>query len=288
MASRPHVSFSAISQYQRCPLQYYFQRVLKLPIDTVASGLVLGGAVHAALAEHHRQLHRREFSAEYDLDLEEVRWAFLDEFERRENEAIVLYGARENRDGLIEQGMALVDAYLKTDPPSNIRQIEQQVLVPLVNSSGDYLEKPLAAVADLVYGEDGHITIRELKTSKRAYSQSEVDAALQATCYANAIHQTTGQWPTIEYGVLTKTKTPRVQLLTTCRGGSDVGRLGDLVESIERAVQAGIFYPIESPLNCSSCPYRAECLEWRPTNNAARELVQLSHELNGHKEVATC
>lgn len=293
MGSRPHTSYSAVSQYQRCPLQYYFQRILKLPSDTVASGLVLGGAVHEALAEYHRQLQRIEQAGgsaiDTEVDIEAIRWQFLDEYERRENHAAIEYGSRETRDGLIEQGMTLVEAYLKTEPPKGIQQIEQYVLVPLINSSGDPLEKPLAAVADLIYGDDNGVTIRELKTSKRAYNQAQVDTAMQATCYANAVYQTRGVWPTIEYAVLTKTKTPKAQLLTTTRGLNDLGRLGDLVQTIERAVDAGIFFPIESPMNCSGCPYRAECLEWKPTTPTERELVQLTHEQNGrHEEAATC
>lgn len=275
MGYRPHTSYSAISQYQRCPLQYYFQRVLRLPSDTAASGLVLGGAVHEALAEYHRQLQRIERAGGPDVNVEEVRWKLIEEYERRESEAKVQYGSRETRDGLIEQGMTLVETYLQTDPPKTIRQVEQTVLVPLVNSSGDTLETPLATVADLIYGNDDQLTIRELKTSKRAYTQDQIDTALQATCYANAVVESRGVWPTIEYAVLTKTKTPRAQLLTTSRGIDDLGRLGDLVQSIDRAVAAGVFYPIESPLNCSGCPYRSECLEWKPTTPTEWELIQL-------------
>lgn len=288
MAGRPHVSYSAVSQYQRCPLQYYFQRVLRLPVDSVASGLVFGGAVHAALADYHRQLQRQERAGGPGTDIESVRWAFLDEYERRENEAVVQYGAREHRDGLIEQAMALIDVYLATPPPTHIRIVEQQILAPLTNSSGEYLERPLVAVADLIYGPDDDITVRELKTSKRLYSQQEVDTSLQATCYAHAVAESVGSWPSVEYGVLTKTKTPKAQFLATTRGPQDASRLGDLVETVERAVAEHIFFPIESPLNCSSCPYRAECLEWKPSTPKEQQLIELSYGLNGFKEAAAC
>ena len=54
--SHPHWSYSAISQYLRCPLQYFFQRILGLPSRSIGLGLVLGSAVHAGLAEYHRRL----------------------------------------------------------------------------------------------------------------------------------------------------------------------------------------------------------------------------------------
>ena len=54
-----------------------------------------------------------------------------------------------------------------------------------------------------------------------------------------------------------------------------LGRLGDIVQTIEKAVDAGIFYPVESAMNCSTCSYRQPCREWgRPSENA--KLIQLN------------
>ncbi|REK23089.1 MAG: hypothetical protein DWQ42_15785 [Planctomycetota bacterium] len=54
--TRPHWSFSQVAQYQRCPLQYYFERIARLPRPFTPTGLALGSAVHAALAACHEQL----------------------------------------------------------------------------------------------------------------------------------------------------------------------------------------------------------------------------------------
>jgi hypothetical protein len=45
----------------------------------------------------------------------------------------------------------------------------------------------------------------------------------------------------------------KVQRLTTTRESSEFARLGDLVQTIERSTELGIFYPIENPMNCSNC-----------------------------------
>jgi CRISPR/Cas system-associated exonuclease Cas4 (RecB family) len=252
--------------------------------------MVLGGAVHAALAEHHRQLQARE---ERDAALvpERVLAEVEAEWQRREGEGTVAYPPDESRDELLGVARRLVTAYLATEPPTGIVAVEERVTVPLVNSRGAFLEKPLVAVADLVYGEPGELTVRELKTSARAFSQGEVDLAPQATCYAHATHQRHGVWPRVEYCVLTKTKTPRAQLVTTERTASHAGRLGDLVESVDRAVTAGVFYPIESPLNCSGCPFRSECRAWRPSGSPTAprpELHQVLHEAAHQNGVARC
>jgi CRISPR/Cas system-associated exonuclease Cas4 (RecB family) len=102
----------------------------------------------------------------------------------------------------------------------------------------------------------------------------ESETSLQPTCYVNAVRESYGHHATVEYTVLVKTKTPRVQRLTTVRTDEDLGRLGDIVENIERAIQAKIFYPVESPLNCSTCPFRQPCREWGNSENP--RLIQLN------------
>ena len=56
LTSRPHWSYSQISQYLRCPLQYFFERVAKLKRPFSPSAMALGSAVHEGLADYHRQL----------------------------------------------------------------------------------------------------------------------------------------------------------------------------------------------------------------------------------------
>ena len=126
------------------------------------------------------------------------------------------------------------------------------MLAPIANSRGDYLEKPLLVVPDLITRQDdGTLKIIEIKTSGRSYSESEVATSLQPTFYANALYELTGEEPAVEYAVLVKTKMPKVQRIEAIRTTTDFGRLGDIIGAVERAIEAGIFYPVESPLNCS-------------------------------------
>lgn len=272
---RPHWSYSAINQYLRCPLQYYFQRILKLPQPTVSSGLVLGSAIHNALAVFHQYLMEKKEPVE-----QQIRQEFFETWVSRTEEQKVEFKANESQNDLIEQGLGLLKLYQEEPPPQNIVAIEQRFLVPLHNSEGEYLETPLIAFTDLITKEEEILKVTEFKTSGRSYGEFEVESSLQATCYVNAVIETTGQMPTVEYAVLVKTKTPKLQRLKTSRTEDDLGRLGDLVENVERAVTNEIFYPIETPLNCSTCSYRLQCREWKPKPtpvNAARK----SHELNG-------
>lgn len=102
----------------------------------------------------------------------------------------------------------------------------------------------------------------------------EAETSLQTTCYINAAQEVFGTPATVEYTVLIKTKTPKVQRLTAVRNDEDLARLGDIVETIERGINAEIFYPVETPLNCSTCPYRQPCREWSLPENT--ELIPLN------------
>lgn len=272
---RPHWSYSAINQYLRCPLQYYFQRILKLPQPTVSSGLVLGSAIHNALAVYHQYLIEKKEPVE-----QQIRQEFFETWLLRTEEQKVEFKANESLEDLMEQGLALLKLYLEEPPPQNIVAIEQRFLVPLHNSEGEYLETPLLAFTDLITKEEEVFKVTEFKTSGRSYGDFEVESSLQATCYVNAVIETTGEMPTVEYAVLVKTKTPKLQRLKTSRTEDDLGRLGDLVQNVERAVANEIFYPIETPLNCSTCSYRQECREWKPKGAQSEAAIEL-HELNG-------
>jgi len=276
---RPHWSYSAINQYLRCPLQYYFQRILKLPQPTVSSGLILGAAVHSALAVYHRYLMENKEPVE-----QQIRQEFFETWILRSNEQIVEFKAGESKGDLMEQGLALLKLYMDAPPPQGIVGIEQRFLVPLHNSDGEYLETPLLAFMDLITQEADVLKVTEFKTSGRAYGEFEVETSLQATCYVNAIVESTGEMPTVEYTVLVKTKTPKLQTLKTSRTEDDLGRLGDLVQNVERAVANDVFYPVETPLNCSTCAYRQPCRDWRPEGSSCTEAMEL-HDLNG---VRTC
>lgn len=278
MYDRPHWSYSAISQFQSCPLRFYFQRILKLPQPSVSGSLVLGSSVHKVLAEYHRTVQEDE-----PTDVAGLHKILAKSWDERDGEVRIVFRSGEDREELIAQGIALIEAYLQEPPPQNIIGIEQEILAPIHNSRGEYLETPLLAVLDLITEGHEELTVCEFKTSGRSYSEMEVETSLQPTCYVNAVQEIVGVTPIVEYTVLIKTKTPRVQRLVTVRDDQDLGRLGDIVENIERAIKAGVFYPVESPLNCSSCPFRQPCREWSSSDQVHEPIPT-----ENHSEVAAC
>ena len=81
-------------------------------------------------------------------------------------------------------GISLVDLYLNDEPPGNILAVKEPLLAPVVNSASVYLEKPLLVVPDLITRPaDEAPMIREIETSGRAFSDSEVATSPQPTAY---------------------------------------------------------------------------------------------------------
>lgn len=277
LVSRSHWSYSQISQYLRCPLQYYFERILKLPRPMVPGGMALGSAIHAGLATFHRHLQQgQEFSQD------QLKQSFLDAFGADDGRPLELK-ANETRQSLTDQGMALLEAYWKEPNVGEIIAVEEPLLVPLVTSSGDVLEKPLVTVIDLLSRSEEELLIDEFKTSSRKYSEAEAESALQASCYVHAVRERYDESATVRYTVLVKTKTPVVQRITTVRIQDDFKRIGDIVQAVERGINAHAFYPVESPMNCSSCCFRSQCREWQGTNTGPAPLTIPTQE-----EPASC
>jgi len=254
---RPHWSYSSLNQFLKCPPQYYFERVLGLSRRITTDAQVLGSAIHAALAEHHKGLMDAK-----PISAPRIQQAFLASWSDQTDGRDVVYD-KYSPDDAKDLGIALIETYLGEPQPENIVAVEAPMLTPIADSRGEVLEKPLLAVADLIIRtSDNTPKVVEIKTAGRSFSESEVASSLQATCYASALYELTGEEPLVEYAVLVKTKTPKVQRIETIRTLADFGRLGDVAGVVERAVEAEIFYPVESPLNCSSCPFHRECRSW--------------------------
>jgi putative RecB family exonuclease len=193
---------------------------------------------------------------------DEVVDALVQTWNARESEKCVVYRDGETHDRCLAQGVELIQAYLRDPPPERIVAVEHEMIVPIQNSHSEYLEKPLVAISDLITEHDAGLKVTELKTGSRAYSEADVKTSLQPLCYVHAVTETFCKPVDVEFVVLVKTKTPKVQRRRVAQSGADAGRLGDIVQAIERAITSNAFYPVESALNCSTCPFRSPCREW--------------------------
>ena len=135
--------------------------------------------------------------------------------------------------------------------------------VPLIDASGEMLEKPLIGEFDLTMEVGGVYTIVDWKTSAKRWPATKPRTDLQPTCYLWAHHHATGDLNAqFRFDVVTKTKTPVCEKLYTRRSTDDFKRLGELVRVLENIVANECFYPADSSWECSNCPYSLACQSW--------------------------
>jgi hypothetical protein len=221
-------------------LSYYFDRVAKLPKPFISGGFVLGATVHQTLAEYHRGIQEGRI-----VEPDQIHATLMRTWTEMENREPIQYRDGEDREKLVNQAVALLDLYAKEPVSECVVAVEEPLLVPLFNSRGEALEKLLLAIPDLITRNKGELTVTEFKTSGRRFSELETDASLQASCYAHAVQDRYDEQPRVRYTILVKTKTPQIQHLETIRNDADVTRLGDVVQAVERAIEAEAFYPVE-------------------------------------------
>ena len=253
---RPHWSYSQLSQYLRCPLQYYFERILQLKRPFITSKLVFGSVLHEVLAAYHRGIQLGSY-----LSIDKAERFFQLLWQLREAEELIQYSG-ETKEQLHDQAMHLIELYFDQPPPTDVVGVEQALVVPLKTSSGEFLEKPLVAIVDLLTRESGQLTVTEFKTSGRRYSENATDRELQATCYRHAVEERYDEPASVQYKVLVRTQKPTLQALDIASESLNSGRLGARAQAADRAIAANVFYPVQSVMNCSGCPFYKPCREW--------------------------
>jgi putative RecB family exonuclease len=156
--TRPHWSYSSISQFLKCPLRFYFERVLKLPRKSKSDALVLGSSLHSALAVYHRKIQAGE-----SVTTAEIHKVYLDAWEEQSQDGPIVASGEKSLADSRDLGISLMDVYMKEPPSGTIIAVENPMLAPIANSHGEYLEKPLLIVADLITRQkDSTLQVNEM------------------------------------------------------------------------------------------------------------------------------
>ena len=210
------------------------------------AALTLGSAIHQALAAYHCSVQQGQ-----PCGLDEVRTVFCQAWQARKNQVLIVF-ANGTEQATLDQGIGLLEMYLRQPPPEQILAVEQELVTPLVNSRGEVLAKQLIAVLDLVIrGSDG-IEVIDIKTSARSYSAYDAQLSLPPhglpLCRPAALRRVrvvplpgTGQDP--------ETPNPAGRHRPDAHRLRSPRRLGG---SRDPAVTLGIHYPVESPMHCST------------------------------------
>lgn len=254
-----HISASSLKTYLTCAWKFKLQYVEGARPEFRPSAMILGKAVHEALAVHHKAIQDGQGVAAPVL-IE----AFDESFSRGlEGYVPVQYG-KDTADSLRQTGRSLVDLYRKEAKLQNIIGIEQPFGADLVDPrTGEIMDPKLVGVFDLVEeDEEGTVTVVELKTSARRWSAGQVNLDLQGSLYAEAVAQV-GVVPEngealIRYEILVKNKTPVLDRQYAVRRPGDREMARTIAVDALKSIEQSAFY--RNPgWACGSCQFRKQC-----------------------------
>src|SRR5262245_49359049 len=184
MRQQPHVSFTQIDQYLRCPLKYKFTYVERLKPEFVPAALAFGSGIHGAAAFLFSHA-----AAGAPPSLEEVQGYFESYWNLETDRKPIRYGDRDTKGSLLDLARRMLEVlYRNRNPEAVIIGVEQPFDVPLVDlDTGEVLDRALVGSLDLVERDAvGRTVVVDLKTAARKYTDLQVDASLQLSVYSYA------------------------------------------------------------------------------------------------------
>lgn len=157
----------------------------------------------------------------------------------------------------------MLSAFLECDvsnSPDVVIGIEETLRKSIIDGRAEYL-----GVVDLVFETGDSLIIRDYKTSRSKWNQGTAESSSgQLFLYAELVKDLLPDKKVeVEFAVLTKTKSPTFELFKVEADPQRTERTKRVASRTLDAIATGVFYPNQSAMNCSSCPYRSACSSWR-------------------------
>ena len=258
---REHWSYSALNQFLNiCSLQYFFDRIAKLPKTFAPVSLSFGSAYHRTL--EWVNLQRKDGAVPKPDDSSDL---FAEVWSRQlEEDTDIRFGKDQNAETCLHQGMSMVAAYVEhIDPAEHVVSVNEAFAVAMVDAVGSVLEKPMVGELDLVV-DAGGIVVCDEKSSARRWPKGQADKSLQPTAYLYAYQQIHGgDIVPFRFQVAVKNKKPVMEHHHTQRNGDQFQRMIELVKVVESMIAAEHFLPNEGSFYCGGgCPHQVACKAW--------------------------
>lgn len=260
LTGRGYLSYSAISTYQRCPLRYLFSYIEGRTPEFKSSSLVFGGAIHTAIELHFR----KAFEGIESPSINELLEAY-DHAWKNDATTPIRYGKSETAEVLRDLANRMLSAFLGSEVSkldSELLGVEEEFKAPIIPDCPDLLGR-----IDLVKLTKDRVKIIDFKTSRSSWNHAKVqESATQQLLYSELVKPLAEVYghrlPEIEWAVLTKGKSPRVEIHRLQPDTAQIERVKAMVHGVWTAIKAQHFYPVPSTMNCSGCPFQTPCGQW--------------------------
>lgn len=231
------LSYSAISTYETCPLQYKYQYLDRLP-GRRSPALGFGESLHEALRAWYHQPVPVPPPLEALLTYLEEAWDGS------------VYGSKEEEATYKDHARQVLAAYHKANAPD--------FHIPVALEQRFEIDVDGVTVSGIIDRMDRHpdgmYEIIDYKTSRRLPPLKAVERDLQLSIYSLAAYEVWGIRP----GKLTLYFLLPGQPLSSVRTPADAEATRARIASVAQKIKTGEFAPRENPL-CDWCDYQALC-----------------------------
>ena len=255
LRKQPHVSYSQIRSYLMCPMKFWHNYTAKTEPSHRPLALVLGSAIHEALAAYYSHLQ----GTGQKITEAELLDVFRDRIDSELDRPIPIKLPDEDGGAMLDQGVAMLRMFwAKADTPT-VLAVEQAFSVPLYDpQTGDVFTAPLIGAMDLIVQGSERPMVVEHKTSSKRYATWQLELETQPSVYKYACQQIGMGDPDLMYQLLIKSKTPTLQHCRIQRTDAHIREMMDTFSAVIRAIDAGIFFKNRS-WACADCQYAWLC-----------------------------
>lgn len=253
MTGRPYLSFSQLNSFRSCPRQWVYSHVEQTEPEFVASSLKFGGAIHHAIQHHYEQLMIGQVVTSDELhELFMATW-------KDEDDLPVRYGKSEDEASVFDLAHRMLKAFAESElaqPAGAIVGVEETLTATIDPDMPDLLGR-----IDVMILDDHTLHVIDAKTSRSRWTQAKAnDSADQLLLYAQLLSKLAGDHQLrLSYGVITKAKSPAVQILDVQPDAKRLASSIDLMKPIWSAMKAGVDFANPGPMTCSTCPFQKRC-----------------------------
>ncbi len=264
-----YISASALRTLEACPRQWWYNYVLGAPKEDVSARLILGGAVHQALARFYSVL--REEGVEPGLDdLTAVASAAIEKAVT--SGPPILFGDAKDEEGLVQEADRLLNVFMEHGyRPEYIIGAEIPFSLPLSNPETgellEYEERVVGAIDLVVEDDNGRIVVIDHKVVSRLDQQRARRADVQMGLYAAAARELFDTYEcSLRYQNIVRTKSPKVVIQEIDRGPHDEVEGSEALASGLALIHVAITHPNGKQImgrrrtwRCRDCSYRRRC-----------------------------
>ena len=147
-------------------------------------------------------------------------------------------------------------------PAGQIIGIEESFRIKLADNLPD-----LAGRVDMITHANDELVVTDFKTARSMWAdETAEDRGEQLILYAQGCEPIARELDAkvkLQFVIITKTKEPKVEAIPISIDPNRMDRSKRIITQVFTAMQTGVTYPVPSPMNCATCPFKKRCEAWK-------------------------